>query len=179
MVLQRGFLFIDRVHALRLDHAAASVIIHEHVLLQHTAHVQHLALVVCPVECLLLRNEDLALGGRNQNVRLNVPERVLDQTVETIVDGHYNYKCGCTCRHTCGTYRGDNVDDIMGFLREKVTYRKSEDQVHLVTISSAIHRYARHNQVSSPDRTRVQAQCGTAWPRYGRVHRGLHVHCRR
>ena len=113
MVFQRGFLLIDLVRAFGFDYPVVPVIVYEYVLFQDTAHVQDFFLVICPVERGGVRDEDFSLGGGNKNVRLNVPERVLDKTVETIIDGHYYYQCCCACRHADRTYRGDNVDDIV------------------------------------------------------------------
>ena len=113
VVSQGRFLLIYPVYTLHESQSLLLVIIDEHLLLEHTAHVLHRRLVIYPVIGLTFRYKYLSRSRSDKNIGLDIAHHGLDERVEPVIYGQNDYKSSSTYSHTYGAYRRNDVDHIM------------------------------------------------------------------
>ena len=74
MFRKRRFRLESAVHALGLGYSLMPVIVHEHILLKDEVIFTDHRIRLDPVERLAFGDEDLAFGGGDENVRLDIAE---------------------------------------------------------------------------------------------------------
>ena len=114
---------VDGVDALRAGQLLPSAVAHEHLLLDHAADLLHARIVQQRVERGPGRHKVFAGNRRDQHVRRQVGETLLDDAVETVVDGENENQCGRADGHPDGAQRGNRVDDAQRLPGHQVTPR--------------------------------------------------------
>ena len=110
---QQALLLVDAVDAFGPGEGLPAVVGDEDILLHDAGHIEDAVVVIEPVEYGPFGNESLAGRGRNENVGIDIRHGLLDDLVESVVNGENNDKRRRSDRHSGNADSRNDVDHIV------------------------------------------------------------------